>query len=181
MPLTAGTNCFTQAEDSVRLMLATSPKLRTFLGAADEASAQARIYTDEVPRTDQIDSDDWDSATYLAQFPCAIISGPADGRWFTMKAIARDNTLQYDVDFTFIVRLEAFADPAKDEQEQLRAFKNLALDGIEEMIASQTGEPDVFMPTEITIEETYRADFRKRQDLGHILGVVVAFERRTDS
>lgn len=180
MALTAGTNCFTQAEDSVRLMLAKSPKFRTFLGAADESAAQAKIYTDEVPRSDQVDRDDFDTDVYLAQFPCAIVSPPSDGRWFVMKAIARDNTIQYDIDFTFIVRLETFADPAKDEQEQLRYFKNLALDGIEEMIASQTGEPGVFMPTEVSVLELYRADFLKRQDLGHLLGVVIQFERVTE-
>lgn len=179
MPLTAGTNCFTQAADAVRLMLASSPKVRTFLGAADEAAAQARIYSHEVPRTAIADQDDWDAADYVAQFPCAIVSPPSDGRWFVMKAIARDNTIQYEVDFTFIVRLEAFADPAKDEQEQLRSFENVALDGIEEMLADQTGEPGIFTPTEVTILELYRADFRKRQDLGHLLGVVIQFERST--
>ena len=53
MTLTAGTNCFTQAEDSLISLLAKSAAVRTFLGVSTESKHENRIYIDEVPGTTQ--------------------------------------------------------------------------------------------------------------------------------
>ena len=174
--ITAGTNTFTKCEDAIAALLAKSSAVRLFLAVADETEAYTKIFIDEVPRTDQVDSDDWDHATYVAQFPCVIISAPTDGKWFTVELDARDSSPLYKASFMFALRFEAFADESEDEQEQLRAFKNSVFDGIEDMLNSAVMEPGVFLPTSIEpLDACYRLDFRRRQDLGHIIGTSFLF------
>lgn len=171
MALTAGTNCFTQAEDAMLALLAKSAGVRSFLGVSTEEEAYGRIFVDEIPRADKVETDGWDAAEYVAQHPCIILSAPADGKWFTVVMDARDNQPQYVVSYVFALRFQAFADAGIDEQEQRRKFKNAVLDGISDMMDHTVAEPDVFMPTNIEpLDGIYQLDFRLRSDLGHIMG-----------
>lgn len=177
MTIAAGTNCFTQAEDAIVSLVVKSPKARLFLGAANESAARGRVFLDEVPQTDKLDSDDWDQATYLGRFPCAIVSQPADSKWFHVRQAARDVQVQYDLDFLFAVRFEMLANPAIDEQQQLRTLKNQVFDAVTEMLENTINEPGVFVPTRIEPIELYRLDFRNRVNLGHIIGTALLFVR----
>ncbi len=179
MALTAGSNIFTRAEDSVRALLAKSSDVRAFLGVATEEDAQARIYTNELPRTDD-DRDDYTSDAYLAQFPCCIVQPPEDGKWFTAKQTALDGLRSYDYDWSFVIRFEAIADASKDEQEQIRAFQNAVGDGLEDMLDALSGEPGTLGVTEISAAGMFRADFRRRQDLGHVLVFAVRVDHRVE-
>jgi hypothetical protein len=174
--VTAGTNSFTKCEDAMSALLAKSSAVRAFLLVADETEAYTKVFIDEVPRTDQVDSDDWDHETYVAQFPCVIISAPTDGKWFSVEMDARDSSPLYKASFMFALRFEAFANESEDEQEQLRSFKNAVFDGIEDMLNRAVMEPGVFLPTSVEpLESCYRLDFRRRQDLGHIIGASFLF------
>ena len=176
MALTAGTNSFTQAQDAIRALIAKSTAFRTFLGAADEAAAQAKIYTNEVPRSDDDTRDDWSAAEYVAQFPCAIVTPPEDGKWFVVEMDARDTVPRYKCSFVFVVCFEAFADPTKDEQESWRLFENLLYDGLEDCLNNAIAEPGVFLATQITPLDQYRKEFRGRSDLGNKLTTAIQFE-----
>lgn len=160
-------------------MLAKASSNRAFLGVATEEEAQARIYTNELPRTDD-DRDDYATDDYLAQFPCCIVQPPEDGKWFTARQTALDGYRSYDLDWAFIVRFEALADASKDEQEQIRHFQNQVGTALEQMLNELSGEPAVFGVTQLTAEGFFRADFRRRQDLGHILVFVVRIEHTVE-
>lgn len=178
MSLTAGNNIFTVAEDQIVSLFAKSAKVRTFLSVASEALARAKIYIGEIPQLGKVDEDEIDNDVYLSQFPCIVISAPEDGKWFTVRQEARDNVVQYSVDFRFAVRMEWLVDETKDEQEQIRSFSNAAYGALEEVLGTTSAEPDVFVPTAVEpIDGLYRADFRNRVGPGHIMGTALLFTR----
>lgn len=178
MTLTAGTNCFTQAEDSLISLLAKSAAVRTFLGVSTESEARNRIYIDEVPGTTKADGDDdWDEESYAALYPCAIIHSPEDG-FFEVKQDSRDGVINYLIDWKFVVSFSRFANQALDEQNQWREFKNLLFDGLVEMLETTSAEPDVFLASNITPDSTISiSDFRDRRDLGTIIEMKLLFTR----
>lgn len=181
MALATGTNCLTKGEDALRTMLANTSQFQAFVAAGDAAEALESIYTNEVPLPGDADSDEWSPSDWLALFPCAIISPPADGEWLTFDQFASDNQLQLMVtQLGYGLRMEAFVDASVDEQKQIRQFLNKAGDVLE-ALASRAGLHDgEFGFTSLGNVQLYKYDFARRHNMGHVIGLTMDLRREVD-
>lgn len=177
-PITPGTNCLTQAEDSVVELFANLASFQAFAGVGDALSAKQRIYVHDIPGTLTDDSDTWDAAEWLAMFPVALVKEPEDAPMWDIVQAARDRLIQYNINLAFEVTLEAYPADGLDDQEQARAFMNAYGAIVEELHTVANLRPGEFAPSRISPSgKLGRRHYAKHADLGDVFFHSILLER----
>jgi hypothetical protein len=137
MPIPAGTNCLTQAEDKLVTLLAQSTKVQAWLGAANETEARLRIHLDATSGPVREEYDTIDEGTeWSAIFPAIVVHVPEEGLAFDAEATSA-GLYDYAVSGTLIADFYHVT-PTEDITTAERQFKNYIGDILEEL-ASMIG------------------------------------------
>lgn len=120
LPITLGTNCWTQAEDKLAEELAECSSLQSFLGVGTAETAKAgNMYIDSIGRAPE----EFSEAQWIAKFPNVILGSPgqdADVFTLTNRSSGPDFGATGLVEVSFAVLLNENT----SETEQERQFKN---------------------------------------------------------
>lgn len=172
--MTAPVGSMAKAQDLLRKTLADCPTFQTWCGAADAATAEARIFDEGIPHPHFGDSHSPDDL--VARRPFAILyTEPEEG--FVATALAADNGNYFAGSGRLRAELEQDVptEIAHDKGEADRRFKNIVGQIIDEL-CERSGWSGFLAFHRVSFSGPGRVEPDERPGLGDGIGCELAFE-----